>query len=724
MRKFWLNSRGLGTTAVILASAPLTLSAQETAPQSPATTLGKITVSESQPTPYTVEDSASATRLPLTLRETPQSVTVVTRERLDDQKMQSLRDVLDETPGVYSYQWDSERVIFSSRGFTVDSLMYDGIPAVTNFSTDSVDESLDTALYDRIEIVRGATGLMTGAGSPAASVNLVRKHATSDTSQTQFDLTAASWEDRRVEGDVSTPLNRDGTVRARVVGVFQDRESYQALYRNKKKVFYAIVDADLAPSTHAALGVDYQDNDPTGVTWGSFPLYLGDGTPANWTRSVSTSTDWTFWNRRTKTAFGELSHAFGNGWSVRASLTWRKFSEDDALFYLYGFPDPETGTGLDPFAYRSRSDVTQKALDVHASGPFELFGRRHELVVGYNGSRSDYTGVEFQPGEYADPGNFFLWDGSYPAPTFAPEATPLTNIDTRQNGFYTAARLSLTDPLKLIAGARFSTFRTDYFYLYDTPVEPFKYDFDKTLPYAGLIYDISAQFSAFASFTEIFKPQRSRDIDGRFLDPIDGRSIEVGMKGEHLDGRLNTSLTMFETRQNNIATAVYDPDTGETIKLPDGTDVSRAIDGTKTRGFELEASGQLREGWNASLGWSRYQLEDANGDDVRTFIPRTLIRGFTTWNAPGALSKLTIGAGVNWQSESRTQVGAPNGGTTLRQGSVTLVSLMARYQITPEASVQVNGDNLLDKKYFVLDEFDNTYYGVPLKASVSFRLAL
>ncbi len=404
MRKSWLNPCGLGASAVILVSAPLTLSAQEAGSQS--TSLGKITVSESEPTPYTVEDSASATKLPLTLRETPQSVTVVTRERLDDQKMQSLRDVLDETPGVYSYQWDTERVIFSSRGFTVDSLMYDGVPAVTNFSTDSVDETLDTALYDRIEIVRGATGLMTGAGSPAASVNLVRKHATSDTLQAQFDVTAASWQDRRIEGDVSTPLNADGTVRARVVGVFQDRESYQDLYRNKKKVFYAIVDADLAPSTRASLGVDYQDVDPTGNTWGSFPLFLGDGTPANWSRSVTTATDWSFWNRRTKTAFGELSHAFGNGWAVRASLTWRKFSEDNALFYMFGFPDPVTGTGLAPFAYRSKADITQKALDVHASGPFELFGRRHELVIGYNGSRADNTGVEFHARRVRRSGQF------------------------------------------------------------------------------------------------------------------------------------------------------------------------------------------------------------------------------------------------------------------------------------------------------------------------------
>ncbi len=80
------------------------------------------------------------------------------------------------------------------------------------------------------------------------------------------------------------------------------------------------------------------------------------------------------------------------------------------------------------------------------------------------------------------------------------------------------------------------------------------------------------------------------------------------------------------------------PKHGEPILLPDGTQASRAIDGTETRGFELEVAGELRAGWNASLGWSRYQIEDADGHAVRTFVPRTLIRGFTTWT-PDSASK-------------------------------------------------------------------------------------
>src|SRR5689334_5445940 len=150
----------------------------------------------------TAESTSSAAKLPLTLRETPQSVTVMTRERLEDQNLQSLDDVLNNTPGVYSYAWDTERVLFTARGFLIDNLLYDGVPAEGNFSTHSVDETLDTALYDRIEIVRGATGLMTGAGNPAASINLHRKHADSSEFASILGLMVGSWDDRRVDIDL------------------------------------------------------------------------------------------------------------------------------------------------------------------------------------------------------------------------------------------------------------------------------------------------------------------------------------------------------------------------------------------------------------------------------------------------------------------------------------------------------------------------------------------
>lgn len=690
--------------------------AQEAVEPSSTQTMRKLTVSaevESE-TSYTAEDSAAATRLPLTLRETPQSITVFTRERIEDQKLESVRDVLDSTPGIYSYQYDTERVLFSSRGFIVDNLMYDGVPATTNFSTDSIDETLDSALYERVEIVRGATGLTTGAGNPAASVNLVRKRADSKKLAGTLALSGGSWENGRVEADASTALNADGTVRARAVGVHQDRDSYQDLYRNKRTVFYGALEADLSPNTLLSLSFDYQNNDPTGNTWGSFPLYLADGSRADWDRSVTTATDWASWNRRTKSVVAEMQHVFDNDWIVRGSLTWRRFNETATLFYMDGFPDPQDGTGLEPFAYRSKAQITDKMLDLYASGAVDLFGRQHELVLGFNGSRSDNVGREFANDELPLPGNFFDWDGSYPEPTFDAQGVLLNDIDSRQNGLYVAGRFVLADPLKLIGGLRYATWKTEHFYLYDSPDITYRDEYNEIIPYAGLIYDITSGYSLFASYTQIFKPQNARDVNGAYLDPIEGESLELGIKGEHFDGRLNTALTLFETKQDNLAAALVDPQTGEPMLLPDGTQASHPIDGARSRGFELEVAGELREGWNASLGWSRYQIEDAEGEDVRTFVPRTLLRAFTTWT-PTRVQALSIGGGISWQSDSYTTVGAPDGAATFEQKALTLLSLMLRYAITPQLTMQFNAENLLDEKYYVLDEFDNTYFGEPQK---------
>lgn len=671
---------------------------------------------------YAVRDSAAATKLDLSLRETPQSVTVITRERLDDQNLTSLRQVLDNTAGVYSDAYDSERVLFYSRGFLIDTLMYDGVPATTNFNTGSIDETLDTALYDRIEVVRGATGLMSGAGSPGASINLVRKHAVEKTPTASMDLSAGSWNNGRVQVDASVPLNASGSVRARGVAVYEDQESYQALYHKKTDVLYGIVDWDASPTTLLSLGFDHQDNRPRGNTWGSFPLFLSDGSKANWPRSVSTATDWSHWTRRTDTLFGELRHSFDNDWVVHASANVRRYREDVQLFYVYGFPNPATGEGLDPSAYKSNGEIIDRAVDLYASGPFDAFGRTHELVMGYGGSRTSNTGSEFEPvNDLPDTGNFFNWDGSYPKPVFPEHGTPLNDIDTTQNGFYAAARWSLADPLTLITGARYATWKVDSFYVYDTPNNS-KYDFKKTIPYAGIVYDISPSYSLFASYTGIFKPQNARDIDGHYLDPIKGRSVELGIKSEHLDGRLTTSLTLFKTRQDNVAAPIYDDVTGEPVLLPDGSQVSRALDGTDSHGFEIEVAGRLNDDWQTSFGFSRTLMHDATGANVRTYIPGTLLRTFTTWTPRAWVPGLTLGAGLNWQSRSSTLVGTPTGSTVLDQSSVPQLSLMAKYDFSPRASLQINANNVLDRKYYVLDEYDNTYYGAPASVSLSLHL--
>lgn len=683
-----------------------------------ATELEAITVSAKQDdsaSSYTTPATAAATRLKLSLRETPQSVTVVTRQRMDDQNMQSLRDVLDNSTGIYSFAYDTERTVFTARGFVLNNTLVDGVPTLTRSNTDSADASLDTALYERVEIVRGATGLLTGAGNPSAAINLVRKKADSKEFTATAEASAGSWNDYRAAIDVSTPLTEDGGVRGRVVAVRQENESYMNFYSNTKDVFYGTLDVDLGASTTLTLGYDYQKTAPDGITWGWFPLYFSDDSRTNWPRSVSTAPDWSYWNNTTQTAFAELRQDLGNDWALRTTFSHRSSDGDMALFYVAGFPDKVSGLGLNPYVYRSTEEGQQNALDAYASGPFQLFGRKHELVVGASGSWSAQRGELFaaDTATISPVGNFYEWNGVYPMPTFAGEAATTKNAHTDQSGLYTAARFSLADPLTFILGARYSSWKTD---LYDIDAGSFNYDKQDTTPYAGLIFDVSQDFSVFASYTKIFTPQNYRDAAGSYLDPISGISKEVGIKGEHFDGRLNTALTVFDTKQDNVAT----PATGQT--LPDGiTQAYYAVDGAKSRGFEFEVSGAITPDWNTSLGWSYSKLEDADGKPINRYIPHTLVRLFTSWKLPGNLDKLTIGGGANWQSKSDLAASCPSGVCSFTQDAVLIVNLMARYQFSPNFSAQLNADNLLDKTYYVVGEYDSVNYAPPINATLGVK---
>ncbi len=221
---------------------------------------------------YTTGETAVATRLPMTLKETPQAVTVITRQRMDDQQLNTVQSVLENTNGVTARQADSERTSFYSRGLLINNVQYDGIPTVIGNAVNGSGISvLDTAFYDRVEVVRGGSALLTGTGNPSASINLVRKRPTPEFAASA-SLGAGSWDTHRGMGDVSTPLTEDGRIRARLVGTYQDGNSYLDGYKPERKAFYGIVEADLTADTTVSLGYDYQDITPKGATWGGLPL--------------------------------------------------------------------------------------------------------------------------------------------------------------------------------------------------------------------------------------------------------------------------------------------------------------------------------------------------------------------------------------------------------------------------------------------------------------------
>ncbi|MBH1721372.1 ferric-rhodotorulic acid/ferric-coprogen receptor FhuE [Stenotrophomonas maltophilia] len=676
--------------AVLCAVAPAAFAETAADP----TNLDKVVVKGERAEGYSVRRTSAGTRFDLAPREIPQSISIISHQRIEDQNLDDIIDVLANTTGVTSTQYDSERTEFYARGFYIDAYQFDGLPTqmVQNWSYG--DSGLDLALYDRVEVVRGATGLLSGAGNPSASVNLIRKHADSAELTGSASVNVGSWGRTRTAVDVGSALNASGTVRGRVIGSYLDTDGQMDRYNQRKTLGYAVIDADLTPDTQLSVGYDYQQKRANGATWGGFPMLYSDGSRTGYDESFNASPNWTYWDTTSKRAFATLQHAFSNGWKFKVGATHDETKADDKLFYpayndwttgASNF-DRTNGTGISPSAgfYNTERKVT--GVDGYVDGPFQLFGREHQFMAGLSYNKRDYANYgDYQvggAGKTWDPFTSYLhWTGNISEPNWNPLALASQGTITQKAG-YAAARLSLADPLKLIIGARYTDWKSEG--------ENDDREHKVTTPYAGLVYDINDTYSAYASYTEIFQPQTARDRNDRYLDPVDGKSYEVGVKGAWFDNRLNASLTVFRIEQDNVAQVTSEPILGRP-----GEFASIAARGTVSRGFEFEVNGELAPGWNATFGASRYVAKDINDADINTNLPQTALKLFTSYT-PQSLQELTVGGGANWQN--RIYYAVPAYGR-IEQSGYALVSAFVRYRISPEFSVQANLNNLLDKKY-------------------------
>jgi len=699
----------MATSAVALLSAAV---ARAEAPETPATdgepkevvVIGK----------RVIKGSAGATGLDLSLRETPQSVTIVTAAQIKDFALSDANQLLNTIPGINVEADETDRTYYNSRGFDILNFQMDGVGQPLDWGLQV--GALDTALFERIDAIRGATGMLTGTGNPSAVINYIRKRPTK---AFQADVTAGygSWNNARLTADVSGPLNEDGTVAGRFVYARTVADSYLDYYGTDRSVYYGVLSWDITPKLKATAGYSQQDNLADGVSWGALPLTFTDGTPIHYPVSASSAAPWTYWNSHDHQTFGELSYAFDNGWTIKGIYTRKSYDEDAKLLYPWGNPDPVTGlSDSDPdslgvYGYTALypSILKQDMFDVIASGDVSLFGREHQIVFGVNSTHS----------------STYKWEGEgdatfYPAilgGSITPPAEPAygdlvlqEQIKTDTTRAYGAIHLNFTDKLTGIVGFNAISLKaTGTSYSVDQARSA-----DKISPYVGAVYDINTNLSLYASYSDIFNPQSDYDINYRRLDPATGKSYEAGIKSEWFGKRLYATASVFKSEQYGLSDWVgyfQNEDEDEPGYTTNDDLVGKAyyagID-TFVEGYELEVAGRITPEWSLNGGWTSLSIKDRDGNNVRTYLPRETLKLSTTYALP-QLRDLKLGAAWRWQSEvSTTSYGYP-----FNQDAYSVVDLMASFRLADRIRANLNIKNAFDQKYFGGLQWDQAFYAAP-----------
>ncbi|OZI71389.1 hypothetical protein CAL22_16290 [Bordetella genomosp. 12] len=707
-------------------------------------------VGETEGTGSYTSDAITLGKTAQGLREIPQSVSVLTKQRMEDQNLTDLGQAAGQMTGLTVQDSGHRLTDIYSRGFAIDSVQLDGGAPMSTSSGNYTFISYDMAEFDRVEVLRGAAGLINGTGNPGGAVNLVRKMPTA-TPQFNFTASAGRWDNYRTEVDASGPLAFEGKLRGRGVVVYEDRKYFTDRRASEKPTFYGVLEADLGPDAVLAVGGRHQRIKEQGTPQG-FPRY-SNGADLGLSRNTALTAPWAFEDTTSDEVFAKLSWHLAPRWTLRANASYTEENRDVNGGYVSGAVNPVTLKGSRWVGSDQHSWNRQLMLDINLSGAFDLGGRTHEVLIGADmqdiKSKWQSYVVQRATGQQAD-----LFDiGSTPYVSGDLSRGQLFRSyepnDTRQYGIYGTLRMEVTDNTKVIVGARankykfnqvYSTYLDNSWQMTDTwrVASATRYsEPTQVVPFGGVLYDFTPEWTGYASYAEIFNPQayyRSGPAPGTGLDPMHGSNTEVGVKGDLLDGKLSTSVALYRIVQKDRAVRDSRYPASETLFA--GACCYLNAGKVVSEGVELEVSGEIARGVNIYAGYTYNHNQDKTQDAVfSTITPKHSLKLFGTWQLPGQASAWKVGAGVtlnskqyvsgtaaSWNEAAQNWTGG-NVPFDYTQGGYAVWNLMTEYRVNRNWTVALNVDNLFDKWYYrtVGSSTLGNYYGEPRNVRLTLR---
>ncbi|MCP6693295.1 TonB-dependent siderophore receptor [Pseudomonas donghuensis] len=640
------------------------------------------------------------------LKDIPQSVSVVTRQRMDDQNMNSLQDAMRQVTGatIKSYNSGSSLNDVYMRGFLVDQVQVDGVSQMTGQG--DLMTSFDLAMFDRVEVLRGPSGLYQGAGEPGGTINLVRKRALGQFALSG-ELSAGSYDHYHSTVDITGPLNSDGSLRGRFVTAYEDNKSFVDYAQNERPMVYGRLEYDVTPDTTLSLGGAYQKNRSTPAF--GLPAYAS-GKLLDVKRSTFVDAKWNELDEHVWESFFEVDHALENGGQFKTSLTYRDAETPTRNFtWSDGAVDPATGASS-AVAYSYYTHIKTLGLDSFVTLPVEAFGRTHELTMGaeYQHLDKDFT---YGGGEYFDTNVFD--PGSINIPKQKYEMDNGNWSKSHQYGLYARTKISATDWLDVILGSRVTWFESDahnanaFFNNFNSTETSIN---RKVIPYGALVAKLTPELSAYASYTSVFKPQTDVDAGGQTIAPRKGKQYEIGLKREFYDGRLNGSVALFRIYDENRAELVANNQYYE----PQGK--------IRSQGWETELSGNLTDNWSISTGYAFTLLKSLSGEDTNQGTTITPKHNFNLWTryefADGPLKDFSVGGGVRAVSATYYKRDVD-----FVQGGYSIATAQMGYKFNQNLSATLTANNLFDRTYYerVDSSWGSNFYGEPRNLTFTVR---
>jgi len=633
---------------------------------------------------YKANRSASATRTDTVLHETPQSVSVVPKDVLQDTGATRLQDGLDYAGGVgRANNFGGQGLTtFTVRGFTTGEFYRNGFPINRGYPN-----APDANTVERLEVIRGPATSLYGRGDPGGTFNVVSKQPLPESKVTlgsQFDDQGM----HRATLDATGPLNQDGSLAYRLNVLGEGGESFRDDVESERYDVAPVISWQVNDATRIIFEGDFmRNNHPLDRGLTRLPGQLG-----------TASRDTNIWEKGSDNLLHNdnnmaqlrFEHLLNDNWSLGGGMQWLDGSLKGNAVEANGL-QPDGRTLGRNFNYR-KLEWTDRDYQLNLTGHFDTGGFAHTLLTGVEYEDYDYNSIIQRSAAGATAYPIDIFD---PALGQARPALTRTTTHDKENlktwAFFVQDQVALTERLKALAGVRFERFEHDYVIKLSAAGD-FSKGENGVTPRFGLLYDLTDTVAVYANTARSFKPNSGAPAGatGGGFDPEKGKSYELGVKWEALDRQLSVDAAVYHIVKENVLT-----------RDPVDPNYNVAAGQVRSRGLDINIAGNITPEWRVIGGYAYVDAEVTKDNRLPSGtrlanIPRNSFSLLNTYEFQDGFAKgLGLGIGVKYVDDRNGQTEA----VTYNMDQYTVVDLLSFYQLSEHVRLNLDVKNLFNKEY-------------------------